>query len=508
MRQYTSFLWFERTDSRYLRDPEFDRFRAEDKDSTSEENIRQLAEVYLAKAHRNEASEVALEAIRVYFANISAAIRWVEQARRAAEPSHVVALQEFAQRAWRRPLSPAERDEVASFYRTLREREGLGHEDAVRDTLVSLLLSPHFCYRMDLAAPVAGAPSPSDYALASRLSYFLWSSMPDEELLARAEAGDLHHPDVLTAQTRRMLRDERAGGLATEFGGNWLDFRRFEEHNSVDRGRFPSFDDELRQAMFEEPIRFFIDLVREDRSVLEFLYANHTFVNPVLARHYGIPDLNLRAGEWTRIENAHQYGRGGLLPMSVFLTQNAPGLRTSPVKRGYWVVRRLLGETIPAPPAEVPELPNDEAKLGELTLRETLARHREHKSCAACHERFDSFGLVFEGYGPIGERRTNDLGGRPVETRAAFPDGSEGVGLEGLRTHLREQRQQDFLANLCRKLLAYALSRSLRPSDDLLLEEMRSKLATSGYRFSTLVETIATSPQFLKQAGEEHPRRR
>ena len=294
-----------------------------------------------------------------------------------------------------------------------------------------------------------------------------------------------------------MLRDPKARGLATEFGGNWLDFRRFEEHNAVDRERFPTFDDDLRRAMFEEPVRFFLDLAREDRSVLDFLYADHTFVNPALARHYGMPVR--RTGRWVRVEDADKYGRGGLLPMAVFLTKNAPGLRTSPVKRGYWVVRRLLGEHIPAPPAEVPELPGDEAKLGEQTLREALARHREDKSCAGCHDKFDAIGLVFEGYGPIGERRTKDLGGRPVDTRATFPGGGEGAGLEGLRAYLRDRRQDEFVDNLCRKLLAYALGRSLLLSDEATVDDMRTKLKANGYRFGVLVECIVTSPQFLNR---------
>jgi hypothetical protein len=496
MRQYTSFVWFERTDSRFMRDPEFDRFRAEDKDVTSEAKIKQLAEVYRAKAQSNGASEVALEAIDDHFKIISASIRWVEQARRAAEPSHVEALQAFAERAYRRPLSKAERDDVAAFYRDLRTRDGLSHEDAVRDTLVRVLMSPHFCYRVDLLATGDGVQPLSDYALASRLSYFLWSSMPDEELLARAAAGDLHRPEMLVVQARRLLRDDRIRGLATEFVGNWLDFRRFEEHNSVDRERFQSFNDALRSAMFEEPLHFFVDLVHKDRPVLDCLTANHTFVNPVLARHYGMPDRAVGPDEWVQVDDAQRYGRGGLLPMAVFLTRNAPGLRTSPVKRGYWVVRRLLGENIPAPPAQVPELASDEAKLGELTLRETLARHRADKSCAGCHERFDAIGLAFEGYGPIGEFRTIDLGGRPVDTRAKFPGGDEGTGVDGLRAYLRAHRQEDFVENLCRKLLAYALGRSLLPSDDNTLEDMRERLVADDYRFGGLVECIVTSSQF------------
>jgi hypothetical protein len=326
--------------------------------------------------------------------------------------------------------------------------------------------------------------------------------MPDAQLLRHAAAGDLHRPEVLLAQTRRMLHDGRVRGLATEFAGNWLDFRRFEEHNAVDRERFPGFTDELRSAMFEEPVRFFVDLVHNDRSVLECLYGNHTFVNAALARHYDMPEITGGRDEWVRIDEAQRYGRGGLLPMAVFMTKNAPGLRTSPVKRGYWVVRRLLGETIPAPPAQVPELPNDEAKV-DLPLRELLARHRAEPSCAKCHDRFDSFGLVFEGYGPVGERRTKDLGGRPVETRAAFPGGGEGVGLDGLRTYIRERRQTDFVDNLCRKLLSYALGRSLLPSDDATIEQMRAKLAANGYRFNILVETIVTGPQFLNVRGDE-----
>lgn len=185
--------------------------------------------------------------------------------------------------------------------------------------------------------------------------------------------------------------------------------------------------------------------------------------------------------------------------MSVFLTKNAPGLRTSPVKRGYWVVRRLLGEQIPPPPPKVPELPADEKNLGDLTLRDVLARHREDKSCAGCHARFDGLGLVFEGYGPIGEQRDRDLGGRPVDAHATFPGGSEGTGLDGLRRYLNGSRQEEFIDNLCRKLLAYALGRTLLLSDDVTVDDMRAKLAANGYRFSSLVETIVTSPQFLNR---------
>jgi hypothetical protein len=470
-----------------------------DKEVTSEAVIKRMRETYLKRVTPSE-NAVAIKAVEDHFDFVNAGIRWVEKARGESEPYHLEDLQAFAARAYRRPLTRAERDDLTSYYRSLRTQAGLEHEDAIRDALVSVLMSPDFCYRIDLVDGGAKARPLSDYALASRLSYFLWSSMPDEELLAHAKAGDLRRPKVLAAQARRMLKDERVRGLATEFGGNWLDFRRFEEHNAVDRERFTSFTNDLRQAMFEEPVRFMLDVFQQNRSVLEFLYGDYTFVNPPLAKHYGMPQP--QGDGWVRVDGANRYGRGGLLPMSVFLTKNAPGLRTSPVKRGYWVVKSVLGERIPPPPAVVPELPRDEAKI-DLPLRELLARHRQDAACSGCHARFDSLGLVFEGYGPIGEKRTKDLAGHPVDARATFPGGGEGDGLEGLRKYVRERRQDDFVDNLCRKLLAYALGRSLMLSDDSTIKAMRAKLAASGFRFDTLVESVVTSPQFLTKRGRE-----
>jgi hypothetical protein len=523
-RMHLEFFHYERAESATITGPEFNFARAEDEGATSDVKIRRLADLYLAKARKSleesGGDPVAIQAIEEHFRRVSTNIRAAERARLAAQPLHRKALLDFAQRAYRRPLTESERADLLSFYQTLRRKEGLSHEDALRDTVVSILMSPNFLFRLDLEAglgalkPALGVRSAAagqravtpqtngggvqplpDYALASRLSYFLWSSMPDKELLSHAAAGDLRRPEVLVAQARRMLRDPRVRALALEFGGHWLDFRRFEEHNAVDRDRFPSFDDNLRQAMFEEPVRFLTDEIRRNGPVLDLLYGKHTFVNAPLAQHYGMTGVKVSGDEWVRVENADRYGRGGLLPMAVFLTQNAPGLRTSPVKRGYWVVRRLLGETIPPPPPTVPELPKDESQLGDRTLRQALAQHRENPACAGCHARFDSYGLVFEGYGPIGEVRSKDLGGKPVDASAAFP-GGERTGVAGLREFVRQQRQADFLRNLSRKLTSYALGRSLQPSDDPMLQQMEQRLAASGYRFGSLVETIVTSPQF------------
>ena len=503
-RQYSSFLWFDRTDSSFMRGAEFDFARPEDKGAASEAMIRRLAVVFRAKAERANASPSALQAIDDYFIEINAQIRQVEADRRASEPTHLLALQAFAAKAYRRPLTAAESNGIVAFYKSLRDDDGLGHEDAVRDSVVGILMSPHFCYRVDLAESGEGIRPLTPYSLANRLSYFLWSSLPDDELLSLAGSGELARPEVLAGQARRMLQDDRARALATEFGGNWLDFRRFEEHNSVDRGRFPSFNDELRRSMFEEPVRFLLDLIQQDRSVLTLLDADHTLVNPSLARHYGMPVPEGGPDRWTRVEGAKKYGRGGLPSMAVFLTRNSPGLRTSPVKRGYWVAKRLLGENIPAPPANVPDLPVDEAKA-ERTLRQSLEIHRADKACAGCHERFDPIGLAFEGYGPIGERRTLDLGGKPVDTKASFPGGFEGDGVDGLRLYLNGRRKADFVDNLCEKLLAYGLGRGLKPSDDATLAAMHARLVADDHRFGGLVEAIVTSPQFRNKRVDGPP---
>src|SRR5581483_4386102 len=473
---------------------------AEANDITSPAMIMRVADTYLARA-KASSNAVAIQAIEDHFKSVNDGIRWVEKARVDTESRHLSALQEFAARAYRRPLTQAERNDLVAFYHSC-DQTGLDHEEAMRDSLASILMSPDFCYRIDLVEGGPGIHPLSENALASRLSYFLWASMPDKELLDHAAAGDLHRPEVLRAQTRRMLKDDRAQALATEFGGNWLDFRRFEELSTVDRERFPGFNNDLREAMFQEPIRYFQDVAQNNRSILDFLYGKDTFVNPALAAHYGITGLKFQGNEWVHVEDATAYGRGGLLPMSAFLTKNAPGLRTSPVKRGYWVVRRVLGEVIPPPPATVPELPHDEAKM-DLPLRDMLARHREDPSCAVCHSRFDSFGLVFEGYGPVGEARTNDLAGRPVDCRATFPDGTEEAGVAGLRDYIRAHREKDFVDNLCRKMLVYALGRGLILSDEATIADLHAKLAANGYRFDTLIENIVTSPQFLNKRGHD-----
>lgn len=501
-------------------------FRPDERDVTSEKVIFDIRDVYLAKAEKTKAEEVTKEAIRTHFNRVNTTIRAVEKARLDAEPVHLASLLDFAARAYRRPLEEKEKQDLRDYYKELRDKSALTHEDAMRELVTMVLMAPDFCYRVETVdaaekpvplvvsknrrkkpvkiVPVVEKVKPlGSYALASRLSFLLWSSLPDDELRAAAASGKLDSDEGLQNEIKRMLKDPRAKSLAIEFAGNWLDFRRFEDHNSVDRTRFPNFTNELRAAMFEEPIRYIDDIIRNDKPVLDVLYGKHTFVNRVLANHYGIEGLRIPRGEWVRVDFARQFGRGGILPMAAFLTRNSPGLRTSPVKRGYWVAKTLLGDPIPPPPPSVPELPDDESKMN-LPLRQMLAKHRENASCAGCHARFDGFGLAFEGYGPVGEQRKKDLAGRDIDSRAEFPGGKQGEGLESLVDYIKNNREKDFVNNLCRKFLVYSLGRGLELSDEPLLEEMRAKLAANGNRFSALIESVVLSPQFRKQRNPQY----
>jgi hypothetical protein len=482
--------------------------------------ILAMRDKYLARWAMDKADNdpIAPKAFRWHFGAINATLRSLEKERTAAEPKHLAALVRFAERAYRRPITAAERADLLAYYKKLRTENRLSHEDAVRDCIVSVLMSPDFLYRFDLSRSAVAAPKAglikaaltkpftsqplAGYALANRLSYFIWSSMPDAELMKHAAAGDLQRPGVLLAQTRRMLKDPKVSGLATEFTGNWLVFRQFETNNSVDRMRFPTFDDDLREAMFQEPIHFMQDNIQHDGSVLDLIYGNYTFVNPPLAKHYGMPEVAGDVNSWVRVDDAAKYGRGGILPMAVFMTEYSPGLRTSPVKRGNWVVQKVLGIRVPPPPPVVPELPSDESKT-DKPIREMLAEHHKNPFCAGCHLRFDSFGLAFEGYGPVGDARSKDLAGRPIDASATYPGGFEGNGVTGLETFIREHRQNNFVENLSRKLLAYALNRSLQLSDESLVDKMKADLTADDYRFRALVEAIVVSPQFLNKRAPE-----
>lgn len=410
----------------------------------------------------------------------------------ATEPAHIEALLEFAQRAWRRPLNRAEELALRHFYQQMREAE-IDHDAAVRLVLARVLTSPSFLYRREEPAP-GSAPRPvTQNELASRLSYFLWSSIPDEELRALADTGRLDSDDVLLSQTQRMLKDPKIRRLAIQFACQWLHLRDFDENDEKNEQLFPEFAN-LRGPMYEEVVLFFENMFREDRSILELIDADHAFLNEALARHYGVAGV---VGEaWQRVEGMRSHGRGGILGTAAFLASQSAASRTSPILRGNWVYETLLGERLPRPPANVPQLP--ESVPTGLTARQLIEHHSSVPACAKCHAKIDPFGFSLEQFDALGRRQTN-----PVDTRTKLENGREIEGLNGLRDHLLKDRQADVIRQFCRKLLGFALGRELQLSDEVLLDKMTRQLQAEGFRFSVAVEQIVTSDQFRKIRGWE-----
>lgn len=492
------FVFFERSERNFLKHPDFDAIKEEDPDLIKDENLVAFKEIYLRRsAVKASGDELAKHPISIFFDDIRNGLKHRAETLRKAEPIYLKELADFARRAYGRPLSDQELQQLRTFYTDISQHKEQGIEQAVQASLIRILVSPHFCYRLDV--PPAGnsvAPLPN-LALASRLSHFLWGSIPDEELLAVAASGKLNDDKVLREQIRRMLKDPKVSRFALEFFGQWLGYREFLKQEAVNRQVFPTFDDGLRQAMFEEPTRLATYLIQQNLPITNLLNSDMTFVNKKLAQHYGLT-LAGKGDDWEMVEGLHQQGRGGLLGMAVFLTKNSQPQRTSPVKRGFWVVHKLLGEHIPAPPADVAVLPAKETD-GNQTIRQLLVLHTEDTRCARCHVRFDAVGLAMEGFDPIGRTRLKDLAGRPIDNVVALPTGKEARGVPEFAKHLAANRRQEFTKTLCQKFLGYALGRSLAFSDRPLLEKMQADLEASDDRLVTLFETVITSPQFRNQ---------
>jgi hypothetical protein len=417
----------------------------------------------------------------------------------AAMPAQVDALLEFASRAYRRPLSAGENSELRALYRAIRQK-GADHEEAVRGVLARILVSPAFLFRIE-AAPPGKLPGPvNDFELATRLSYFLWSSMPDRELRRLAETGKLSDPKILSAQLERMLQDPRVRSLAIEFGTQWIHVRGFDEFNEKNEQLFPTFDAGLRQAMYEESILFFRDLFQSDRSVTVILDADYTFLNERLAKHYGIPGV---AGpEWRQVNGVRKYGRGGVLGLASVQTKQAAASRTSPILRGNWLVETLLGEKLPRPPANVPRLPEIEG-ADKLTVRQLVEKHASVAECAVCHVRIDPFGYSLEKFDAIGRLREKDLGGMAIDTKARLKDGTEFEGIEGLRDYLLRQKKDVVVRLFCRRLSGYALGRAVTLSDTSLIDAMMAELKKCDGRVTAALRVIIQSPQFRMVRGSD-----
>jgi mono/diheme cytochrome c family protein len=417
----------------------------------------------------------------------------------AAIPKQLTALLAFAEKAYRRPLQEKEQNELRALYDTIRKK-GATHDEAFRGVLSRVLVSPAFLFRIEAAPPGKVAVAVNDHELATRLSYFLWSSAPDEELRALAAAGRLRDPAVLAAQTQRMLKDNKTRALAIEFGTQSIHVRGFDEFNEKNEKLFPTFNVALRKALYEESILFFLDLFQADRPVTNILDADYTFVNDTLAKHYAIPGVT--GSQWRKVDGVRKYGRGGILGFGSVQAKQAGASRTSPVLRGNWVVATLLGEKLPKPPANVPQLPEMEG-TDKLTMRQQVERHAKDQACAVCHVRIDPYGFALEKFDPIGRVREKDLGGLAVDTKAKLKDGTEFDGIDGLRNYLLTKKKDVVLRLFCKRLLGYALGRAVTLSDTSLIDEMMLALQKNEGRVGAAVEVIVRSKQFTMVRGSD-----
>ena len=415
-------------------------------------------------------------------------------ASRADEPACARSiLTTLARHAYRRPVSEGDVATLLDFFEAGR-RDG-GFEAGVRLGLQRLLMSPDFIFRVE-RDPVDAEPGTayrvSDLELASRLSFFLWSSAPDDELLALAEGGRLREPGILEDEVRRMLRDDRASALVDNFAGQWLHLRNVP-HAVPDTRIFPDFDDNLRAAMRRETELLFETIVREDRSVLDLLGARYTFVNERLARHYGIPGIY--GSRFRRVPLADDSARGGLLGQaSIQMVTSYPN-RTSPVLRGKWLLENVLGTAPPDPPADVPAIEETTADGQPRSMREAMVQHRANPACASCHQVLDPLGFGMEHFDAVGAWRDTDGPNVPVDATGSLPNGARFDGPRELRETLLRQ-PESFVRVVAERLLTYALGRGVEHYDLPAVRAVARSAAQDDYRFSTLVMSIVESVPF------------
>ena len=405
---------------------------------------------------------------------------------------------DFATRAFRRPVTARELAPYITLTQQAAKEEG-SLAEGLAIGIQAILVSPDFLFRIERdrtpSAATTRAYYPiSQHELASRLSYFLWSSMPDAQLRRAADMGTLRNPAVLTAQVRRMLRDPKANALAENFGGQWLQFRALESVTR-DKDRYPDFEDYLRLSMRRETELFIEDVIRQDRKILDFIDGKYSFLNERLARHYGIPGVS--GPEFRRVD-LNETPRGGVLTQASVLTVSSYATRTSPVLRGRWVLDNLLDAPPPEPPADVPNL--KESEIGTTaSMREQLELHRKDPTCASCHRRMDPLGFGLENFDAVGAWRTMD-GKFPIDATGTLPDGRSFNGPEELRSILRADHQA-FEHCLTAKLLTYALGRGLERYDKRTVSGIVSRLPEREYRFSGLILDIVNSLPFQSRRG-------
>ena len=418
-------------------------------------------------------------------------------------------LSTMARRAYRRPATSAEVDTLLGFYKQGRVDGSFEH--GIEMALRAMLTSPAFLFRIEreeaavrkadtTAASISRTDTYriSDLDLASRLSFFLWSSIPDDQLLDVAVKGRLKDSAVLEQQVRRMLADERADALVNNFAAQWLYLRNLDSAKPDSR-LFPDFDDNLRQAFRRETELLFESVVKDNRSVLDLLRADYTFLNERLAKHYGIP--NVYGSHFRRVELGPNHVRGGLLGQGSIMTVTSYANRTSPVRRGQWILENLLGTPVPPPPVNVPPLPENEPGAKILTMRERMVQHRANAVCASCHQLMDPVGLATENFDAIGRYRTQSEAGGPVDASGGLPDGSTFDGAIGLRKAVLN-RPELFVSTLTEKLMTYALGRGLEHYDAPAVRDITRRARTDDYRFSSVVLGIVNSTPFrMRRSG-------
>ncbi len=413
-------------------------------------------------------------------------------------------LERFTSRAYRRPANDSEVAKLMKLVE-LALQQGESFDRGIQLALEAILISPQFLFRAELgsradsigtkAGETTRVETIGNFEMASRLSYFLWSSMPDDELWRAALDGSLRLADTLERQVRRMLRDPKAHALVENFAEQWLQLRNLRSLNP-DRGRFPSFDNKLRDAMIHETELFFGAVMRGDSSILDFIDSDFTYLNEQLARHYGIPGVK---GEQFRRVKLKGHERGGLITQASILTVTSNPTRTSPVKRGKWVLEQLLGTPPPPPPPNVPVLTEDAKALTAATLRLRMEQHRSKASCAVCHNKLDPLGFGLENFDAVGAWRNQDSGG-PVDSSGTLPSGESFRGPKELKAILKAH-SPEFSRCLTEKMLTYALGRGLEEYDRCAVDQIVKSLEPGRYRFSALVLLIVKSDPFQKRRG-------
>lgn len=409
-----------------------------------------------------------------------------------------VTLQEFLSRAWRRPPDKEELGRLLLLFDEAHAREG-NFIAAIKLPLKAALVSPNFIFLAEPKPDIIGDYPLGDFEMAARLSYFLWATMPDEELTGLARAGRLQDEETLRRQVARMLRDPRSRALGEQFAAQWLAIEELGVTKLPDTALFPEFDDALAEVMREEVVTFFHRLVAEDRPLLDLVDGDYTFVNERLADHYGIEGVT---GPEMREVRFADDTRGGVLGMAAVLTTTSHAVRTSPVLRGKWVLEQLLGDRVPPPPPDVGLLPEEEVRLGDVSLREALEAHRQNPDCAACHSRMDPIGFGLENFDAIGRFR-REVAGLPIDASGTLPSGETFDGAGGLKQILLARRG-DIMRNFSRKMLGYALGRGLTQFDDCVVTDGLIALESNGYRPSALITEIVLSYPFrYRYSGED-----